>query len=293
MAEHDMRFLKDLLVPKLNQVPAGRIVEPVPEGHGIPRIIHQTFPVKALPVELRRNTDALKSLNPGWEYRFYDDDDIQEFIGEHYDQDVLNAFRRINPGYGAAKADVFRYLLMYACGGVYLDIKSSARKPFEEIFEPDDRYLLSVWKNRQGELYEGWGRHSELRHLEGGEFQQWYIACAPGHPFLEAVINTVLRNLKIYNPVFHGVGKEGVLRVTGPVAYTLTIARLLSQNAYRWAEADSDLGLQYSIYPEKSHRAIFGSHYSFLTDSIVKLTRPRRMSALAFGTVKRALSMRS
>ena len=46
----------------------------------IPRIIHQTYPTKNLPDSILQNIEFLQRNNPGWEYRFYDDVDIEQFI---------------------------------------------------------------------------------------------------------------------------------------------------------------------------------------------------------------------
>ena len=103
------------------------------EGAAIPRILHQTYHAADLPEPLRKNVEQLKQANPGWEYRFYDDAAIERFIAGTYGQRILGYYRRINPEYGAARADLFRYLLIYAVGGVYLDIKSRATQPLDVL----------------------------------------------------------------------------------------------------------------------------------------------------------------
>jgi hypothetical protein len=58
-----------------------------------------------MPDVLERNLAKIKSLNPGWEHRL-DDGDIVEFIGSSYRPKVLAQYERINPKYGAARADL-------------------------------------------------------------------------------------------------------------------------------------------------------------------------------------------
>jgi mannosyltransferase OCH1-like enzyme len=186
--------IKEKLVPTLNRAPATGIVDPVPLGLSIPRIIHQTFYERDLPAELAANVAHLKAVNPGWEYRFYDDADIVAFIERHYSAAVAAQFHRIDPKYGAARADVFRYLLMYKMGGVYLDIKSLATRPLDDVLRPDDQFILSGWNND----LQSWGSHYELRDIPTGEFQQWHIVCAPGHPYLKAVLENVMANIGLY-----------------------------------------------------------------------------------------------
>jgi len=117
----------------------------------IPKIIHQTIRSKAaLHPAFQENIEYLKRVNPGWEHRLYDDDDCRLFILQVYGQNYLDTFNRIDSAYGAAKADFFRYLLMYECGGVYLDIKSRTRLPLSQVLAEDDRYILSYWDNAPG-----------------------------------------------------------------------------------------------------------------------------------------------
>ncbi len=247
------------------------IVPAIAEGTTIPRVIHQTFYSKLLPSELQENGAKIKALNPGWEYKLYDDADITAFLRENYAPRILNYFNRISPSYGAAKADLFRYLLLYKCGGLYLDIKSTLTKPLDDILRADDRYLLSNWRNKKGEPFENWGLHTALGDMTDGEFQQWHIVAAPGHPFLKAVIENVLRNIDRYHPSLHGTGKDGVLRLTGPIAYTLAIAPLLHLYKHRFADSQADLGFEYSIYNNSAHKIVFRSHYANLTEPIVKI----------------------
>lgn len=244
----------------------------------IPKIIHQTFSDTQLPAILRGNIARLKALNPTWEYRFYDDDDMSRFIVANYDSRILDCFNRLNPEYGAARADLFRYLLMYKFGGVYLDIKSSLHISLDTVLRADDHYLLSYWQNGRGEAFEGWTLNfPELRHIARGEFMQWHIVAAPEHPFLKAVIDAVLKNIECYQHGVHGVGKMGVVRVTGPIAYTLAIEPLLKHHPHRFVDSYADLGFEYNIFRRsgnpKSHHALFKKHYSELTAPIVK-TQP-------------------
>jgi hypothetical protein len=257
----------------LNQADWAGALPLFPEGDRIPRIIHQTFPVRTLPPALRRIVDELRGRNPGWEHRLYDDGDMAEFIGHAYGQAVLELFGRLDPAYGAARADLFRYLLMYRMGGLYLDIKSGSHVPLDAVLRPGDRFLLSHWSDRDGAARRQWGSHRELAALPGGEFEQWYIACAPGHPFLRAVILRVLRNIECYDPFRHGVARKGVLRLSGPIAYSLAIVPLLDRLPHRrWANHGED-GLVYTMVDpadDMAHEAFFAAHYSRLTRPIVR-----------------------
>ncbi|HEY0028224.1 MAG TPA: glycosyltransferase [Allosphingosinicella sp.] len=263
----------------------------VEEGAAIPRIIHQTFPTKDLPPALLANADRLRSDNPGWDYRLYDDLDIEALILAHYGSAMLAEYRRIDPSYGAARADLFRYLLMYAVGGVYLDIKSSSHQPLDRLREVGARFLLARWDNRAGGRHPNWGLHPELEPFGAGEFQQWHIVCAPGHPFLRAVLERVLHNMAAYRPWVNGVGRDGVIRLTGPIAYTLSIAPLVERHDCKLFADESDMGLDYSVVPGTSHKQLFRKHYVNNTASVVRMRGMKRPVAAAYSLGKRLRGM--
>lgn len=274
--------VKEKIFPTLNRAAVPLHVPAMDPGAAIPRILHQTFYERTLAPQLQHNVDQLRAANPGWEYRFYDDEDIVRFIRDNYPAPVLARFQRIDARYGAARADLFRYLLMYKVGGVYLDIKSGAARPFDTVLRPDDRFLLSGWNNDM----HAWGLHWELRDIPTGEFQQWHIICAPGHPFMKAVIDTVLANIDTYVPSLHGIGKNGVLRVTGPIAYTRAIHRILAQHPHRIVDSAHDLGLEYNIYRNQSHETAFKSHYSVQVHPLVHLGPGKRIATRFWGLVQ-------
>lgn len=269
-----MKIDKNILSNRHGEVNDDLLPE-ISAGDAIPQIIHQTFPHRdRLTRELKNNIERIKEMNPDWEYRLYDDREVIGFIDENYGQRILSYYLSINPAYGAAKADLFRYLCIYKCGGVYVDIKGTFNKPLSSVIRPDDRFLLSQWENKSDEQHEGWGLHPSLQSIDGGEFQQWHIVAVQGHPFLRAVIKKVLQNIASYNPSLHGVGFHGVLKTTGPLAYTLAIGPMLDKYPHRFVDITTDAGFQYSIYDKEqieSYRKIFKRHYTSIYAPIVKM----------------------
>jgi mannosyltransferase OCH1-like enzyme len=238
----------------------------------IPKIIHQTFSEKKdLHPLFIDNIARLRELNSGWDHHLYDDEEIRKFISSHYDRDILGSYEKINPVYGPAKADFFRYLLLYQKGGVYLDVKSTLTKKLDDVLRPDDSYILSHWRNEKGHTHEGWGLHPILGGR--GEYQQWHIVAAPRHPFLEAVIQRVKKNIDNYNTFRDGVGKKGVLKMTGPIPYTQAIQSVQKDhNAFRYADAE-DLGFVYSIMGNDGgnlfHESYFKNHYRYSSEPLL------------------------
>ncbi|WP_292658651.1 glycosyltransferase family 32 protein [Nitratifractor sp.] len=232
----------------------------------IEKNIFQTYPdISSLPEEIRINIDQIKLQNVGWNYRIFDDEDVRKYIRKFYPE-YLKYYDMINPKYGPARADFFRYLLIYREGGIYIDIKSSLRKPLDMVILDDDEFILSYWPNFEPMT------HPELDCK--GEYQQWFIVSRSNHPFLKSVINNMVKNIKNYNPIFGSVGKKGVLRLTGPVMYTLSIQPIRELHSHRIADSYNELGFTYSIYDEYNmftgkHKKLFDKHYSDLKEPIV------------------------
>lgn len=226
----------------------------------IPKKIFQIIADKhKINSSFQKNIEYIKKLNPDWQYRILDDKDITQYILDNYSPEILAIYNKINPKYGAARADFFRYLLMYKEGGVYLDIKSAMEFPLEYIINDDDEYILAHW-----------GCNCQSSKLQNtlGEYQQWHIICRPDHPFLKTVIDTVIENIKTYR-ISDGVGKNGVLKLTGPIAYTEAIMPLVDKYPCRIIEVDDYIGLIYNNIGT-SHINLFGNkHYSKIQEPII------------------------
>ncbi|EZQ11583.1 glycosyltransferase family 32 protein [Acinetobacter sp. Ver3] len=242
----------------------------------IPKIIHQTYRTKVLPSDIEKIISDLKQLNPDWEYRFYTDDDILNYIKLNYEPRILNSYLAINPIYGAAKADFFRYLLLYREGGVYLDIKSTCIYPLNTVIHDDDKFIITQWQNEKGQINEGAGLFDYLINdlgVDNGEYQQWFIISEPKSPFLKQVISHVVNNIDNYKPwkyKLNSYGKKGVLFVTGPVAYTKAIQEVIEDFPHRFERYDKNLGFIYNALNNKSHTKVLSKHYANFKEPIVR-----------------------
>lgn len=156
----------------------------------IPRVILRTTRTADLTEAERLAWDTTARANPEYEQVHYDDAAARALIAGHFGARTVAAYDALVPG--PARADLWRYCAMYARGGVYLDAKSAAG-PLRQLIRPSDDLLLSGWRhmldNPAGAL-----QTSPLGPAYGfypfGEFQQWWLAAAPGHPvFREAVRN--------------------------------------------------------------------------------------------------------
>lgn len=240
----------------------------------IPKTLVQTAKsYEALPDEIKRSIEDLKARNPDWTYRFFDDVQMKSYLKDNLEPHEWELIQEVNPKYGVVLADVFRYLFIYREGGVYLDVKSTATRPLSQAIDPEAAFVISQWPNKIGQLYVGYGLHPELFDVPGGEFQQWNVMAEPKHPFLKAVQARVFNNIRSYTPSQFGTDAYGVLRVSGPIAYTLAICPLLEHYPHTIVDVE-DWGILYSIYdaggtPGQSHQRRMPGHYSAVREPII------------------------
>ncbi len=162
----------------------------------IPKTIYQTFRNNDLPLVTRWHINRLRRRNPDYDYQFYDDKRISKFIADAFGKEVYALYSKLT--IGAAKADFFRYAVLYKYGGVYLDIDSLCLTKLNDFILPTDVAIISLEDNKKS-------------------FVQWALIFEAGHPFLKKTLDVVLQNIAENKHV------NDVHQMTGPTAYTSSI----------------------------------------------------------------------
>lgn len=206
------------------------------EDYKIPRILHQIYTggydkiTPSVKKVIKQNLD----MNPNWEYRFYDNDKIDKYIKEHESEYVYNAYKKINPKYGAVIADLFRYIIIYHEGGVYMDIKSKTNIPLDNwvhinklqlsLFGPVAPWIYKYFKN------------GKLKNIIPREFQVCVLVYPKNHNILRILIDTICNNIYKFNnrkilmlPQFLNNGYK-IFTLTGPWIYTKILSLYVIDN---------------------------------------------------------------
>jgi mannosyltransferase OCH1-like enzyme len=166
--------------------------------------------------------------NPEYDHEFFDDARISDYIrnefpvsGFSFGKEMLErAFRKIRPG--AGKADLFRYLIMYDKGGVYMDVDTVCLKPLSSFVNPDDDSVTGLGVR--------------------GDFHQWGLIYVRRHPFMKMAVETIVAN--IINEVFVA-GCTTWEGVGGPPCLDYAIKNVLQvPHASRFNPGVFDLSIQ-------------------------------------------------
>lgn len=170
----------------------------------IPKVIYQTYSSSKIPLYAKLQIWILRKTHKDYEYHFYDNEKRSAFIKENFPEQIFELYSRIQ--IGAAKADLFRYALLYINGGIYMDIDCVITKPLNRIIKPGVNTIIAREKTNK-QLY-----------LQG------VLIYEKKHPILKHTIQIVLNN------IYKNKYPYDVHRTTGPTPYSIAVHHYLKNN---------------------------------------------------------------
>lgn len=209
----------------------------------IPLIVWQTWKTKDFPTEsIARENAIMKQKNPEYDFRLCTNADCEEFMRTSVPPRVSKAYFSVDPiNFGAARADLWRYCVLYVYGGIYLDLDSSIVTPLRLWIQPNDTHILTYENNK----FPHDSTTSHLRSLLGTETDtfkpvnvlknnhlvQWCLISSPRHPFLAEAIAHVTTNILRWSDTLTLSIPPDVrtVNLTGPTAWTISVRRVLSK----------------------------------------------------------------
>jgi mannosyltransferase OCH1-like enzyme len=175
----------------------------------IPKHIYQTWKTHDLPPGINQVIQRFMLLNPGWCHHLYNDKEIAEFTRVNFPGRVYEAFQSL--AIGAARADLWRYCVLYINGGVYLDIDADITAPLDRLIRADDDAVIT-------------------REQVPGLFNQWILIFSRGHPLLKAVIDECVENILSRS-------SNNILHLTGSTVFTQILTSRLKSNQLRYKDS--------------------------------------------------------
>jgi mannosyltransferase OCH1-like enzyme len=115
----------------------------------IPKTIHLTWPTQKILDDksswlLKNGWQKLFELNPEWTVTLYEDEEIDSYIRERLDP---RDYQLIQNEHIVAKTDIWRLMLLYERGGLYLDIDRLCNVKIDDVLEPQTRCVLPIYRD--------------------------------------------------------------------------------------------------------------------------------------------------
>jgi FkbM family methyltransferase len=160
----------------------------------IPTIIHQSWKSAAIPHDVYPLAwqDSWRELHPGWEYRFWTDNDNRELVRCHYPQ-FLQFYESLDMG--IKRADFCRFLYLHRFGGLYVDLDFAALRdqapllkgaaivvgtlsPSNHYYRIPNAYMASVpgngfWLQLANDAFHAPSHEQKVETLSGPFRLQW------------------------------------------------------------------------------------------------------------------------
>ena len=142
----------------------------------IPKKVHITWKTKDLlqsesPI-VTEGVKKLIELNPEWEVTIYDDEEVDTYLQKKLgDQYPLIADKHI-----VQKSDLWRLILLFEEGGLYIDIDRFIDTPLNDLVGPETRWVLPTCRDY--------------------DFSHDFMMTAPGNPAYQVAVNLYLQRLR-------------------------------------------------------------------------------------------------
>lgn len=214
----------------------------VSTAQGFPKKVWQTWKTDPLQFDERDSTTARTWIqkNPGFRYEVLTDTNDMGYVEYHFGPgglnrpDIVEMYRSIDAT--IIKADLLRYMVMYAEGGVYADIDVEALKPISR-FIPDHRYDENDIDMVIGvEIDQPDFKDHPILGKKSQSFCQWTFMARPRLPVMLELIESIMgwladlakqQNVPVSEVV---LDFDQVIAGTGPSAFTGAVIRQMNMD---------------------------------------------------------------
>ena len=165
----------------------------------------------AKPDNQPRHMKDLFDRNKNWDIRLVWNEEKDRFMNTTFaGTSLLWAYHAINPVCGAAKADIWRYAVLWIFGGVYIDDDSDMIAPLDDVVTKSDYLIAAFEKNgfngnrcfvpryhlSDFSTFDRFSNISVIPEAARKEFQfvilNWAIMAAPRHLMMEHAMRNLV-----------------------------------------------------------------------------------------------------
>jgi mannosyltransferase OCH1-like enzyme len=192
----------------------------------------QTYKSRNLDNYSVKKIKKLREKNPQFNFFFFDDIEMDRYMEQNWSHRKIYEIYK-NSIYGASKADIWRYCILYQYGGVYLDFDASINFSLDEIPEHAEE-VISFEKNSViSQISKIYTPHFKFlsssptsnAHLEYPKnlVIQWLLIFKKEHLILKNVILEIENNYDFFKGKNFDSVHLAIVNFTAPVVLTKVI----------------------------------------------------------------------
>jgi mannosyltransferase OCH1-like enzyme len=195
----------------------------------IPEKIWYKLGPKGLSDDAQEWINTCLHKNPTYRHEFLTDDSGDYYVREYFSQrpDVVDAYLQLP--IPILKADLLRYLILYAEGGIWSDLDVSCEEPEIHSWIPQE-YRRETGLVVGLEFDSDWEDDGQLH----SQFASWTIMARPQSPHMWQVVEDIIEELqkmsKENNVPISGINRDmirDVVDLTGPKRMTWSVVKSL------------------------------------------------------------------
>ena len=172
-----------------------------PNAGPVPKIIWQTNYTNKVSLPIKTAWCWNRLLSISYQYCFHSTEDRLAFVEQNFPGKPTELYNRLT--IGAAQADVWRLMVLYKHGGVYMDIDSHFIWPLDRFIEAGTSEIFLRYKSKDATNY--------------------FIASAPTNPNIKALLDEVLYRIETSQ-------SNNVYDITGPSVFQ----DVLAERSHTW-----------------------------------------------------------
>jgi mannosyltransferase OCH1-like enzyme len=104
----------------------------------IPSVIYQTWKYESFPNELKKVQESMKYYNPNYTFEYFDEKKMTNWVYKNCDDTLVKVFKSLKD-----KSQLWRFLILYMNGGIYLDIHGEIVTTLSKIITTTDMAVVS------------------------------------------------------------------------------------------------------------------------------------------------------
>jgi tetratricopeptide (TPR) repeat protein len=214
--------------------------EPVDESPvAIPQHIAQFWDRPDPPRDLLELSESWRDKNPTYRYSLFNDETAQDYLGSHFPQPVVTAYRRCSDP--TTRADLFRLAFLAHEGGTWADMDDRCLAPLSHLIRRGVEAFF--WQESSGHLCNN------------------LIAAIPHHPVMRRALVTAV------NAINRG-DRDKVWMLTGPGLLSRAFAAEMAEAGEAWGDWLGRIAIldEFDIHPfvaihcRTSHKRL-GKHW--------------------------------
>ena len=164
----------------------------------IPKIIIQTWKDNNIPDKYYQDIKSVKHYNRNFEFKFFTDNDIYNFINNFYPQ-YLNTYNTLP--ITVQKIDFFRYIAIYHYGGFYYDLDITATDDLNDLLDNECVFPIDTNITEINKIFVRYNKYynQNINFLLG----QYAFGAKPKNKFIKLLIDTINDNCDNYKNFYN------------------------------------------------------------------------------------------